>query len=101
GLLIAEYGGKIVSRRRVAKGGTLREQVMDIAELTIAQAARAIREGELTAANYAAVLLDRSKKAASLNAFIQQDGDAVRAAARQADERRKSGQSLGPLHGFR
>jgi len=72
---------------------------MDIAELTVLQAARAIRQGELSAADYATVLLDRAQTATSLNAFIRQDGDAVRAAARQADERRKAGQPLGPLHG--
>ena len=35
----------------------------------------------------------------SLNAFITLEPDKVRAAAREADQRRASGASLGPLHG--
>ncbi|MGA8227051.1 MAG: indoleacetamide hydrolase, partial [Xanthobacteraceae bacterium] len=38
-------------------------------------------------------------RAASLNAFISLDPDAVRAAARNADQRRQRGERLGPLHG--
>ena len=71
---------------------------MQVEELTIVEAASAIKRGELTASAYADALLDRSKRSA-LNAFIHQDAASVRAAAAKADEDRRAGRQLGPLHG--
>jgi Asp-tRNA(Asn)/Glu-tRNA(Gln) amidotransferase A subunit family amidase len=68
-------------------------------ELGVAGAAAAIRSGDITAENLADALLARAAANASLTAFITLDPDAVREAARQADRRRASGASLGPLHG--
>src|SRR6476661_8660999 len=70
-----------------------------LAELGVGQAAAAIGAGEITAEGLAKALLKRCADAASLNAFIHLDPDAVRAAARRADAKRQSGEPLGPLHG--
>jgi mandelamide amidase len=72
---------------------------MDLPALTLIEAARALRDGDVSALTYAGALLERCAAQAKLNAFIAQDRDAVLAAARAADERRKSGAALGPLHG--
>ncbi len=68
-------------------------------DLGVAEAAKAIRTGEMTAAALADALLGRAAANTNLNAFITLDADQVRAAAREADRRRTSGASLGPLHG--
>ena len=70
---------------------------MDCTALTVAEAARAIREGTLRAEGYAEALLERCAAHAHLNAFITLDAEKVRAAARSADRRR--GSPLGALHG--
>src|SRR5262245_8510193 len=70
-----------------------------LAELGIGDAAAAIRAGEITAEALGDALLTRCAAAASLNAFISLNPDAVRAAARRADSQRQRGERLGPLHG--
>ncbi len=72
---------------------------MDVTALTLTGAARALRDGDMTAESYAAALLDRCAAHVSLNAFIVQDRDAVLSAAHDADAKRRSGATLGPLHG--
>ena len=71
----------------------------DTVELTAAQAAAAIRNGELSAESYAERLIAQGTAWRHLNAFISEDPVAVLAAARAADERRRAGEPLGPLHG--
>jgi mandelamide amidase len=73
--------------------------MVDLAQLGVLEAAAAIRDGEITAEALAEALLERCAAAASLNAFISLDPDAVRAAARRADAQRQRGTRLGPLHG--
>ncbi len=68
-------------------------------ELGVSEAAAAIRTGALTAEALAQALLARCATASTLNAFISLDPDALRAAARRADQRRQRGEPLGPLHG--
>jgi Asp-tRNA(Asn)/Glu-tRNA(Gln) amidotransferase A subunit family amidase len=70
-----------------------------LSELGVREASAAIRTGELTAEALAEALLARCASASSLNAFISLEPDRVRAAARRADERRRRGDRLGPLHG--
>jgi len=70
-----------------------------LAELGVGEAAAAIRTGEITAEALGDALLTRCAAAASLNAFISLNPDAVRAAARRADSQRQRGERLGPLHG--
>ena len=72
---------------------------MSPTDLTLAQAAAAMRGGELSALAYAEALLARAADRRTLNAFIHHDADAVRQAARAADAARGDGRSLGPLHG--
>ncbi len=72
----------------------------DIVELTAAQAATAIRNGELSAEAYAESLIAQADAWRHLNAFISEHPDALRQAARAADERRLAGAPLGPLHGI-
>jgi mandelamide amidase len=68
-------------------------------DLGVAEAAKAIRAGEITAEALADALLARAAAQASLNAFITLEPDKVRAAAREADRKRAAGTSTGPLHG--
>ena len=72
---------------------------MDPTQLTLEEAANALRKGDVSAQTYARSLLDRAEKFASLNAFIQLDPQRVLADARTADDRRAKGASLGALHG--
>jgi Asp-tRNA(Asn)/Glu-tRNA(Gln) amidotransferase A subunit family amidase len=54
-------------------------------DLGVAEAAKAIRTGEIKAEALADALLARAAAHKSLNAFIALDADKVRAAAREAD----------------
>ena len=73
---------------------------MDLTELTVDQAAQTLREGDVTAEDYAEALLARAADHSDLNAFITLNAEHVRAAARAADERRAAGgTTLRPLHG--
>lgn len=71
---------------------------MDFTALGVAEAAKAIREGALSAERYAEALLERCTAHADLNAFITLDADKLRAAALAAD-RARVGAARGPLHG--
>jgi Asp-tRNA(Asn)/Glu-tRNA(Gln) amidotransferase A subunit family amidase len=73
--------------------------MLALAELGAVEAAVAIRAGDFSAQALVEALLDRCARAVPLNAFISLDPDAVRAAARNADQRRQRGERLGPLHG--
>ncbi len=67
-------------------------------ELGVRRAADALCNGEQTAEALAEALLARCA-ASPLNAFISLEADHLRAAARAADQRRRRGERLGPLHG--
>src|SRR6476661_8240495 len=67
-------------------------------ELGVTRAADALRNGELTAEALAEALVARCA-ASPLNTFISLEADHLRAAARSADQRRRRGERLGPLHG--
>jgi indoleacetamide hydrolase len=69
-----------------------------LAELGVAAAATAIRNGEITSESYSAALLRRARKHSELNSFISIDESAVLAAARNADAARAAG-SAAPLLG--
>ena len=57
-------------------------------DLGVAEAAKAIRTGEIKAEALADALLARAAAHKSLNAFIALEPDKVRAAAREADRKR-------------
>lgn len=84
----------------VAGRGRAIAQTPDTVELSAAQAAAAIRNGDLTAETYAEALIAQSETWRHLNAFISEQPDALRQAARAADEQRRAGEPLGPLHGI-
>jgi len=70
----------------------------ELAQLGVAAAATAIRQGDITAESYAAALLERARHYSDLNSFITIDESAVLAAAREADKARATG-STAPLLG--
>jgi indoleacetamide hydrolase len=71
----------------------------NLAELGVAAAAAAIRNGDITAESYASDLLHHARKHADLNSFITIDESAVLAAAQDADTARAAG-SHAPLLGI-
>ncbi len=60
----------------------------------------AMKSGSLPAERYALALLEQCERGKALNAFITLDRERVLAAARAADQRRRTGGKLGPLHGL-
>jgi Asp-tRNA(Asn)/Glu-tRNA(Gln) amidotransferase A subunit family amidase len=72
---------------------------MDVLQHPLRAAAALIRDGDITAEAYAEALLARCEEAAGLNAFIRLEPEAVREAARRADQQRRRGEALGALHG--
>ncbi|MCC8361577.1 hypothetical protein LK996_00565 [Lysobacter sp. A6] len=69
-----------------------------LAELGVASAAAAIRDGAISSERYALALLQRARDHANLNAFITIDEAAVLTAARDADKARATG-ATAPLLG--
>jgi indoleacetamide hydrolase len=69
-------------------------------EMSAVEAVAAMQRGSLTAERYAWALLEQCERGQALNAFITLDRERVLATARAADQRRKSGAKLGPLHGL-
>ena len=72
----------------------------DLCEMTAAAAIEAMRRGDVSAESYAESLLARCKSLASLNAFISLEPERVLESAREADLLRRSGKTLGLLHGL-
>lgn len=68
--------------------------------LTATEAAGRIRDGSLSAADYASALLERAEERRDLNVFISLRPEAVIESAKAADKYRDSGAKLGPLHGI-
>jgi mandelamide amidase len=68
--------------------------------MSAVDAVAAMQSGSLTAERYASALLEQCGRGKALNAFIALDRERVLAAARTADQRRKSGAKPGPLHGL-
>jgi len=65
--------------------------VSQVHEASLFEAARAINTNRLTSERYTEVLLERTHKFASLNAFITVDDDKALSAARAADKARLAG----------
>ncbi len=72
----------------------------NLLEMSALEAVAAMQGGSLSAEHYALALLRQCEHWKALNAFITLDPEYVLAEARAADERRKSGAMLGPLHGL-
>jgi mandelamide amidase len=71
----------------------------DPADLSLSEAARKIRSGELSSVALTEALLARAEASRDLNAFITLDRAGALAAARAADAARGQGRPMGPLHG--
>ncbi len=71
-----------------------------LTRLTATEALAGLRAHEFTASSYVEALLKRSDGLVHLNAFINQDSEAMRAAARLADERLDAGDDSAPLLGL-
>jgi Asp-tRNA(Asn)/Glu-tRNA(Gln) amidotransferase A subunit family amidase len=73
----------------------------DLTRLTVTQAARLIRDGEVSSTRLTRALLAKIRANRDLNAFITVDENAALAAARRADQERErcDPRELGPLHG--
>ncbi len=73
---------------------------MELAEHSLRDVASLIRDGAISAETYAEALLARCARAGHLNAFIAFAPNAVRQAARRADERRRGSERHRPLNGI-
>lgn len=74
---------------------------MSNADLTIANAASALRDGSTTATQLLQAVLERaSLTEADLHAYLTLDAERARTAAGQADARFAAGEPLGPLDGI-
>jgi mandelamide amidase len=73
----------------------------DLTRLTVTQAARLIRDGEISSTRLTRALLNAIRANRDLNAFITVNETAALAAARRADQQRQrcDPRELGPLHG--
>lgn len=72
----------------------------DPTSLTAAQAATLIAKGELLSADLVSAYLDRVKeREGEVNAFAFLDPERALAQARAADDARRQGRGIGPLHG--
>ncbi len=72
-----------------------------LAGLTAIEAAEQIANGDMSAQDYVGACLERIAEAdGEIRAFVHLDPDAALEQARVLDERRRSGASLGPLHGI-
>jgi indoleacetamide hydrolase len=79
------------------EGNTANDGLID---LTATAAIDLMRQGDVSAEDYAKALLEQARKFADLNAFRTLDREMLLEAARGADKRRKAGDVLGRLHGL-
>lgn len=91
-------GGAVGTKSYVGKASRKGIE-MGLTELSLAEAARHLRDGNFTAEAYAGALLEVCAAETSLNAFISLDDEAVLSAARAADVARQRGDKPGRLHG--
>ncbi len=74
---------------------------MSLADLTIAEAARGLRERRFSSRELVDAVLERAAQTeAELHAYLTLDHEGARRAADQADEELASGTDRGPLHGI-
>lgn len=71
----------------------------DVTELGVGDAARLIREREVTSAELTQAFIARADKNPDLNAYVTLDRAGAMAAARRADADLAAGKTPGPLHG--
>ncbi|MFQ5764486.1 MAG: amidase [Rhodospirillales bacterium] len=78
-----------------------RDESMTPAELSAAEAARQVRDGEITSEALVTACLERIDEVdGAIEAWAHLDADYALEQARQRDSTRQSGESVGPLHGI-
>jgi Asp-tRNA(Asn)/Glu-tRNA(Gln) amidotransferase A subunit family amidase len=83
----------------VAGCATTARQAVDPSALGVAEAAKAIRDKQVTSTQLTQAALDRAEANAALNAFVTIDRTGALLAARDADTELANGKVKGPLHG--
>ncbi len=83
----------------VAGCATAARRPDDLTQLSLAEAARLIRQGRISSVELTRAYLDRAERHRHLNAFITLDPARALEAARNADAQRAAGRLRGPLHG--
>lgn len=73
---------------------------MGLCDLLLSEAAACIRQGDVSAEDYARALLKRCDVGQVLNAFVWLDRERLLDEARKADRMRREGHRLGRLHGL-
>jgi Asp-tRNA(Asn)/Glu-tRNA(Gln) amidotransferase A subunit family amidase len=73
---------------------------MGLCDLLLSEAAACIRQGDVSAEDYAQALLERCDAAQSLNTFVALDRERLLGEARKADRMLREGHRLGRLHGL-
>jgi len=96
--LTAALASTAAACTKVEEEGTTMTRALT--DLSATEAVAAMREGSISAEEYATALLRRCQDAGNLNAWISLEPERVIEAARAADQLRESGASLGPLHGL-
>jgi len=71
-----------------------------LTDLSATEAIAAMRQGDISAVDYATALLQRCEAGKHLNAFITLEPGRVLEAASAADKLRATGAQPGPLHGL-
>jgi mandelamide amidase len=83
-----------------AESASVPKATDELTRLGAVEAVTLLRQGRLSAVEYAQALLAQCEAGQGLNAFITLRPEQVLAAASACDKRRKAGESLGPLHGL-
>ena len=73
---------------------------ISLTDLRATEAIAAMRQGDMSAEDYATALLQRCETGKQLNAFIALEAERVLEAANAADQLRATGAAPGPLHGL-
>ena len=77
-----------------------KNMTISLTDLSATEAIAAMRQGDMSAEDYAAALLQRCETGKHLNAFITLEAERVLEAANAADQLRATGAAPGPLHGL-
>ncbi|MDH3661647.1 MAG: indoleacetamide hydrolase [Alphaproteobacteria bacterium] len=99
-IALAGAVGAVAARPLLGAGAVRAAEPSGPLRLSATEALSALREKRFSARAYAEAVLARCAALSDLNAFINQDGDALLAAAASADERRASGNDAAPLLGL-
>ena len=100
GLAVTACACQYDTQRTPASDGDSSLADSALVNLSAVRAIGMMSRGELAAERYASALLVRCAEQQALNCFITLEPARVLEAARAADQRRRAGAALGPLHGL-